>query len=293
MTVIKYDLMAKRKIWYIISLLIIIPGLISMAFQGLNLGIDFTGGNLLHFNFAEPADTEDIRNVLGQYGLEGSRIQSTDNREFIIRTVAINQDTVFNIMDSLRADVGEFESLRNELVGPVIGKELTTKALYALAIAAVAMVIYITYRFEFSFALAAIMAILHDALVTLSIFSIFQIEVDSAFVAALLTVIGYSINDTIVIFDRIRENLKYRKGGTLEHLVNTSVWQTMARSINTALTVIFVLIAMLIFGGETTKVFVLALLIGVISGAYSSVFNASPVWLEIKAWEKKRRRPTS
>jgi preprotein translocase subunit SecF len=293
MSEIRYDLMAKKKIWFIISLLVIIPGIISLAFQGLNQGIDFTGGNLLHFKFNQAADTQQVRTVLGEFGLEGSRIQAIDNREYIIRTTVIDQDTAASIMSSLSSEIGELETLRNELVGPVIGKELTTKALYALAIAAVIMVVYITYRFEFSFALAAVAAILHDVLVTLSIFSIFQIEVDSAFVAALLTVIGYSINDTIVIFDRIRENLKYRKGGTLEQLVNASVWQTMARSINTALTVIFVLVAMLLFGGETTKVFVLALLIGVISGAYSSVFNASPIWLEIKAWEKRHRHAAS
>jgi preprotein translocase subunit SecF len=282
--------MARKKIWFIISLVIIIPGIISLAFQGLNLGIDFTGGNLLHLKFDQPTDTQQVRAVLGEFRLEGSRIQAIDDREYIIRTTVINQDTVASVISNLRSAIGELETLRNEQVGPVIGKELTTKALFALAIAAVIMVIYITYRFEFSFALAAITAIFHDALVILSIFSIFQIEVDTAFIAANLTVIGYSINATIVIFDRIRENSKYRKGGTLEMLVNASVWQTMARSINTSLTVICVLLTMLLFGGETTKIFTLAFLIGVVSGLYSSVFLASSAWLEIKAWEKRRRR---
>ena len=286
----KYDLMARKKLWFIISLLVILPGIFSLAFQGLNLGIDFTGGAILHVKFDQATETSVIRESLSQYGLEGSTIQAVDNREFIIRTTVISADTLHSISQSFRDNIGSFDLLRNELVGPVIGKELTLKALYALLIASVLMVIYISYRFELSFAIAAIVAILHDALVVLSIFSIFQIEVGAAFVAAILTVIGYSINDTIVIFDRIRENLKYQKGGTLSELVNTSVWQTMARSINTALTVIFVLVAMLLFGGETTKNFILALLIGVISGAYSSVFNASPVWLEIKAWQRKRKR---
>ncbi|MBS4024103.1 MAG: protein translocase subunit SecF [Clostridia bacterium] len=293
MTEIRYDLMGKKKIWYIISLLVIIPGIISMVFQGLNLGIDFTGGNLLHLKFNQAADTQQVRTVLGEFGLEGSLIQTIDNREYIIRTTVIDQDTVTAIMGGLRAEIGELEILRNELVGPVIGKELTIKALYALAIATVIMVVYITYRFEFSFALAAIIAIIHDVLIILSVFSIFQMEINSYFMAAILTIIGYSVNDTIVIFDRIRENLRYHKGGTLEQLLNSSVWQTMARSINTALTVVFVLLPMMFFGGETTKLLVLALLIGVISGAYSSIFIASPVWLEIKAWEKRHRRVTS
>ncbi|MDW7675152.1 MAG: protein translocase subunit SecF [Bacillota bacterium] len=290
MTEIKYDLMKHKKLWFIISLLVIIPGLISLTFQGLNLGIDFTGGNLWHLKFTEVVDTAQVRQVLADYGLEGSTIQSISNNEYIIRTKVVDQDTTAAILNSFSSQVGSYESLRNELVGPVIGQELTLKALYALLIAAILMVVYITYRFEWSFAVAAIAAIMHDVLITLSVFSIFQIEIDSAFVAAILTVIGYSINDTIVIFDRIRENVKYRKSGTLEELVNASVWQTMGRSINTGLTVVFVLLAMLFFGGETTKVFVLALLIGVISGAYSSIFNASPIWLKLKGWEKKRKR---
>ena len=151
------------------------------------------------------------------------------------------------------------------------------------------MLIYITYRFEFKQGVAAIIAILHDALVVLGIFSILQLEVDSAFVAAILTIIGYSINDTIIIFDRIRENLKTRrKGETLEDLVNTSLWQTLARSINTVLTVMFVLLALYFLGGTTIKNFVLAMLIGVVSGAYSSIFNASPVWVDLKLREKRK-----
>lgn len=290
MSEIKYNIMAKKKIWFFISLLIIIPGIISLGFQGLNLGIDFTGGALFHVSFDQSVETIEVREVLTQYGLEGSRIQQVSDKEYIIRTVVIDTHMADQLFKSLEEDIGQFEVLRNELVGPIIGKELTLKAIYALLIASVLMVIYISYRFELSFAIAAIIAILHDVFVTLSMFSIFQIEVDSAFVAAILTVIGYSINATIVIFDRIRENLKYRQRGSLEQLANTSVWQTLARSINTALTVVFVLVSMLLFGGETTKVFILAMLIGVVSGAYSSVLIASPVWLQIKELQKKRKQ---
>lgn len=280
--------MAKRKTWFFLSLAIIIPGLISLAFQGLNLGIDFTGGNLWHIEFEEETYSHEVREVLSIHGLEGSQIQEVTASEYVIRSVLLERDEVDAVWESLEEEIGSFEMLRNEVVGPVIGKELTTKAIYALLIAAVAMGLYISYRFEFSFAIAAIIAIVHDALVTLSVFSILQIEVNSAFVAAILTVIGYSINDTIVIFDRIRENLKYKQSNKLVELVNRSVWQTMNRSINTSLTIIFVLLAMLIFGGQTLKPFILALLIGVISGAYSSVFIASPTWLEIKKLQKTK-----
>ncbi|MBS4024529.1 MAG: protein translocase subunit SecF [Clostridia bacterium] len=289
MAVVRYDLMRKKNTWFIISLLIIIPGIISLAIQGLNLGIDFTGGNLWHLRFIESTSPQEIRNILGQFGLEGSKIQSVSDQEYIVRMGVIEEKTAESVLSALDVGVGEFEMLRNEHVGPTIGREIANKAIVALVIAAAIMLAYITYRFEFSFAIAAIIALIHDVLVTLGIFSIFQIEVESAFIAAILTVIGYSINDTIVIFDRIRENLKYRKGGTLEQLVNASIWQTMTRSINTSLTLIFVLIAMLLFGGTTTKVFIMAMLIGVVSGAYSSIFIASPVWLEIKSWEKKKK----
>lgn len=160
----------------------------------------------------------------------------------------------------------------------------------ALAIASVLMVIYITFRFEFLFGIAAIIALLHDVFVTVGLFSIFWWEIDSAFIAAVLTIIGYSINDTIVIFDRIRENLhKRKKGQDLEDLVNNSVLQTMTRSINTVLTVVIVLVALLIFGGGTIRNFTLAMLIGVVSGAYSSIFNASPLWVEFRNFARKKK----
>ena len=150
------------------------------------------------------------------------------------------------------------------------------------------MVIYITFRFEFKQGIAAILALLHDTLLVIGIFSLFRIEVDSAFIAAILTIIGYSINDTIVIFDRIRENLRMRKKGqSLEDLVNLSIWQTLARSINTVLTVMFVLLALYFLGGATVKTFVLAMIIGVASGAYSSIFNASPIWVDLRLMDKK------
>lgn len=285
------NIMGRRKIWFAISLLVLIPGIISLLMQGLNLGIDFTGGSMIQVQFEKPATVEQVRGVLGRFDLAASSVvQPSDNNNMLIRTKTLEQDERNKIIDAFKSNIGNLTVQRDENVGPVIGKELARNALLALLLASVLMVIYITFRFEFKFAIAAILALLHDVFVVVGLFSIFQIEVDSSFVAAILTVIGYSINDTIVIFDRIRENLRgKKKGEDLETLVNRSVLETLTRSINTVLTVIFVLVALLFWGGETTKIFTLAMLIGVISGAYSSIFNASPIWVELKSLEKARR----
>jgi preprotein translocase subunit SecF len=180
--------------------------------------------------------------------------------------------------------------LRVEKVGAVIGSELTRQAALALLISWALMIVYITYRFEFKFAVSGIAALLHDILIVMGVFSLLHKEVDASFVAAILTIVGYSINDTIVIFDRIRENLKtYKKSDGLEELVNRSIWQTMTRSIYTVLTVVFATGALYLFGGETTKNFTLALLIGFASGAYSSIFNASQIWVTWRLYDEKRR----
>jgi len=276
------DFVGKRKIWYIISLLIIIPGLFSFLTQSLNYGIDFTGGNLLQIQFAQEVDDAQVRSSLGQFGLEKSKVQASEGNQFLIRTRILTEEENQQIITAFKKDLGQLEVLRNEKVDAVIGGELTRNAIMALIIASVFMVVYITIRFEFWFAIAAIIALLHDVLVTLGIFSLFRFPVDSAFVAAILTIIGYSINDTIVIFDRIRENLRIKKKDDLDTVVNLSINQTLRRSINTSLVVIMVLVSLLFLGGETTKTFSLALLIGAISGTYSSIFTASPIWIGLR-----------
>ncbi len=280
-----------RKIWYVLSIAVIIPGIISLFMQGLNLGIDFTGGTIMEVRFDKAVEAQDVRKAVDSIGLEGNKtIQQSGDRNYLIRTRALSQNESDKLFKGMQDKLGKVTLLRTDLVGPVMGKELAYKALLALFIASVLMVIYITIRFEFKQGIAAIIALLHDTLVVTGIFSLLQIEVDTAFVAAVLTIIGYSINDTIVIFDRIRENLRMRKKGeSLEDLVNKSLWQTLARSINTVLTVMFVLLAMYLLGGSTIKTFVLAMLIGVASGAYSSIFNASPLWVDFKLLEKRKR----
>lgn len=286
-----FHFIRRRKLFYLLSILFILPGLISLAVQGLNLGIDFSSGSIVEVRFDKAVSVQEVREIVKDQGMETSRIQQSGDRDFLVRTTKLTQEDSKNLMSAFEEKISPAILLRNEYVDPIISTELFWKALGALAAASVLMIIYISFRFEFKQGVAAIIALVHDALVVLGIFSLFQIEVDSAFIAAILTIIGYSINDTIVIFDRIRENLRMRKRGqSLEDLVNLSLWQTLTRSINTSLTVMFVLLAILFLGGETIKIFILAMLIGVISGTYSSMCNASPVWVDLKLMDKRGRQ---
>jgi preprotein translocase subunit SecF len=292
----KFDFIGKRYWWFALSALFMLPGLISMAVQGFNLGIDFTGGTLLDLKFAQPVTVAQVRDVLKDYRLEGSTIQlaagaKTDTSQNVfVRTHVLSEDERTAVLQGLKQKLGSFEVLRIEKVGAVIGSELTRQAIIALVVSWLLIIAYISWRFEFKFGISAIIALIHDCIVVLGIFSLFRLEVDASFVAAILTIVGYSINDTIVIFDRIRENLKtHRKTESFESLVNRSIWQTMTRSIYTVVTVLFCSVALYFFGGETTKNFALALTIGFVSGAYSSVCNASPVWVTLKEMSERRR----
>ncbi len=283
-----------RKIWYSISILILIPGIISLFLQGLNLGIDFTGGSLLDLKFSNPATVEQVRGVLDEFGLEGATIQQSDEDTFLIRTKELTEDESRGILSEFRNKLGEVTVQRDERVGAVIGKELIMRAFYALALSSVLIVIYVAWRFEFKQGVAAIAAVLHDVVIVLGVFSVFQLEVESDIIAAVLTIVGFSLMDTIIIFDRVRENnhLK-KKGEALEDIINRSLWQTMARSINTTMMILIVLIALLLFGGVTMQNMLLALLVGIFSGAYSSIFNAAPLWYDLKRLEKRGRPRTA
>jgi preprotein translocase subunit SecF len=271
----------RRKWFYILSLIVIIPGIISLMLQGLNLGIDFTGGSITHVKMPSEVTSADMRATISELGLEKAEVQKSGD-EFYLRTSELTQEETDELMQALRNEYQEVEFMSAESVGATIGGELTRNALLALGIALVLMLLYITFRFELSFGIAAVIDIIHNVLVVLGAFSIFQWEISSAFIAAILTVIGYSINDTIVIFDRIRENMRNKRKEDYEELVNRSVRQTLNRSINTVLTSSFPLVALLIFGGATIKLFVLAMLIGFVTGAYSSICIASSTWFEIK-----------
>lgn len=289
------NIIGRRKLWFILSLLIILPGLFSMAYHWvtvgtpLNLGIDFTGGNLIGIEFKKDVTESEIRGALESVGLEKSVIQLSGTKTALLRTHVLTDQQEAEVLKVLEEKVSPFDrsKLSMDKVGPVMGSELTRNAIYALLVAFTLKLIYIAFRFEFKFGISAIIALFHDILLVLGLFSIFWWEVDSAFVAAMLTVVGYSINDTIIIFDRIRENLKKRKKGQdIETLTNDSIMQTLTRSINTGLTTIFVLLALFVFGGSNIKYFILAMLIGIISGVYSSIFNAAPLWVVFRKMEK-------
>ena len=271
----------RRKVFYIISLLIIIPGLVSLVVNGLNLGIDFTGGSIVQVQMESSVQSAQVRSALKEIGMDRADVSKSGN-QFLIRTTELDQEQTRQLLDALESKFKNVEFLSAESVGASIGKELTNKAILAVIIAALAMLIYISLRFEWTFGVAAIVSEIHDVLFVLGLFSLFQWEINTPFIAALLTIVGYSINDTIVIFDRIRENLRMKRKEDYASLINRSIAQTLNRSINTVLTSLFALIALLVFGGGNIRYFILAMIIGFIIGAYSSIFVASPVWYDIK-----------
>ncbi len=271
----------RRKVFYIISLLIIIPGLVSLVMNGLNLGIDFTGGSIVQVQMDSSVRSAQVRSALKEIGMERADVSKSGN-QFLIRTTELDQEQTRQLLDALESKFKNVEFLSAESVGAAIGKELTNKAILAVIIAAFAMLIYITIRFEWTFGVAAIVSEIHDVLFVLGLFSLFQWEINTSFIAAILTVVGYSINDTIVIFDRIRENLRMKRKEDYANLVNRSITQSLNRSINTVLTSLFALVALLVFGGGNIRYFILAMVIGFVIGCYSSIFVASPVWYDIK-----------
>ena len=294
----KFDIAGHRKIWFLISLVLIIPGFICMGMRGFNFGIDFTGGTIIDLRFEQPVTLSDVRSSLAKYDLDGSTIQLAgaesgieSSENVMIRTVDLEENQRKEVMASLTQDVGPYTVLREEKVGATIGGELITNAVLALVISWALIILYVAYRFEWRFGVSAVLALIHDIIIVLAVFSLTQRQIDSSFIAALLTIVGYSINDTIVIFDRIRENLKlhFRRGGDINELVNRSIYQTLTRSLYTVFTVLFTTFALYYFGGETTKDFAFALLVGFASGCYSSIFIASQLWIELK--NRTERRP--
>jgi preprotein translocase subunit SecF len=295
----KFDIIGHRKIWYTLSLLIIIPGIVCMFIKGFNFGIDFTGGTIIDLKFSQPVEITQVREVLHAYNLgnnstiqlSGAATDVTSSQDVMIRTIDLEESERKAVMASLKEKLGDYTVLREEKVGATMGSELLLNALWATLLSWVLIVLYVSYRFEFRFGVAAVLALVHDILIVLSVFSLLQKQLDSSFVAALLTIVGYSINDTIVIFDRIRENLKlhFRRGGDINELVNHSIYQTLTRSIYTVCTVLFTTFALYYFGGETTKDFSFALLVGFTCGCYSSIFIASPLWVTFREWAEKKR----
>lgn len=273
----------RRYVWFALSLLMLAVCIISLSYQGLNLGIDFTGGTMFNIKFEQPTTQAAVSEALDSVGLTGQVQLSQNDTEAIIRTSPLEPEQRDAFLDALQEKAGTFdyENLGEDLVGPAIGAELRSNAFKAMVVAAILILAYVSVRFRFIYAVGAILALVHDIVITLGAFSIFQWQIEAAFIAAILTVFGYSINNTVVIYDRIRENEKrLKKKDSFEDMVDKSVWQNMGRSVKTTLTVLIALFAIFILGGASTKMFALAMIIGLISGLYTSVLIASQLVVE-------------
>ena len=290
------DVMGKKWWFFLLSLIIILPGLISLIMFGLKLGVDFTGGVVLEYKLEKNVSKEELKKDLTAQGLEVSSLVESGANTFIIKTKPTDTQKINQVKTGLSQSVGKVEEIRVENVGPTMGGETTKNAFIALVLASVMLVIYLAIAFRkvpkpassWRFGITAVVALLHDVLVVVGVFSIlgvlFGVEVDVLFVTAVLTIIGFSVHDTIVVFDRIRENLPKYLSKSFSEVANISITQTLARSLNTSLTVVFVLLALLLFGGDSLRWFIVALLVGIISGTYSSIFNATAL---LDLWEEK------
>ena len=295
MFIIKY-----RKIWYAFSLIIVIASLFSVFKFGLKQGIDFTGGALLEIEFAVKPDVSVIRQKIGELSLGNALVQPSGDKNIIVRMKDLTEEQHQKVL-STALSAGQGKEIRFDSIGPVIGKELKNKSITAMILVVIMIILYIAFAFRkvsrpissFYYGLMAVVALIHDVTLPAGVFAIlghyYGVEVDTLFVTALLTVLGFSVHDTIVVFDRIRENLRGGENkNNFENIVGSSVNQTIGRSINTSLTVILVLLAMFFLGGESTKYFSLALLIGVAIGTYSSIFLASPLLVTIQKLKDRK-----
>ena len=277
-----------------ISAVFLIISLVVFFVKGLNYGIDFSGGNLFQLKFEKSITLNQINNNLDeiaktihQVNPNSRKVQISEDNTVIIRTPELKESEKTEVLDNLKK-IGNFEINKEEKVGASVGEELKTSAILALSIGAVLIILYITFRFEFTFAVAAVAALFHDLIIAIGVIALLGYEIDTPFIAAILTILGYSINDTIVVFDRIRENMKRKNRGTFEQCLDKSVNQVMIRSLNTSVTTLFAIIAILVFGGDSLKTFIMTLLIGILAGTYSSVFIATPL---VYIFDKNKKGP--
>ena len=287
------DVIGKTKIWFAISGIIILIGVIAMLVDGFNWGIDFIGGTIMEFKIGKPFDTKDIIKILNEYKVKDYQIQKvgTKGDHVSIKTSPISHETQLSIIKDIekKYNLTEDDIIMSQQVGPSLGKEIKLGMIGAVLLASIAMFVYLGFRFEFTMSVAAVIGLLHDVLILISVYTIFNITMNAPFIAAVLTVFGYSVNDTVVIFDRIRDNLKIMRRSDYAKIANDSVNQTLTRSINTTLTTLIMLILMYFLGPKALKDFALPLLIGITSGTYSSIFISTPLWVLIKNREKRRK----
>ena len=303
------DIVGKRFWFFLISALVIIPGVVSLAIFGLELGVDFSSGTTMTFRFDAEVEQGQLRQVLADLGYDEAMIQRTGEGDFLVRTRQISSAERQELISGLEADLNSELTLRDSYtVSPIIATETGRNAAIAVGIAAVFMLFYIAWAFRrmpkpLRWGLCAIVALLHDVLVVMGIFSILGwvagVQIDAMFITGMLTVVGYSVNNTVVVFDRIRENVSKGISKDFEMTVNSSILETLGRSLNTSLTTLFVILAIFLFGGVTIHYFILVLLIGVIAGTYSSMCIASPLlviwdrgeWGRFVSWLPFAKKP--
>ena len=298
----KFDIVRKRRWFFLLSGAITVAGLIVFAFVGFNLGTDFKAGSRIELELNQPVNVAQVKTFIQEVGLpvgqDAITVAGVKGTTAVVRLPQILTAEQTAKITSLEKQMFPSSVAPSvETVDPVVARQTSRMAAISVLLASLFIVIYVAIRFEYRFAISGIVALLHDAFIVMSVFALLRLEVDLTFIAAVLTIVGYSINDTIVIFDRIRENLKIvspRTFDELQNVVNKSLWQTMTRSINTVFTVLLAAVMLYFFGGQAIHNFTFALIIGLISGAYSSIFIASPLWV---AWRgrtmKKTKRPAT
>ncbi len=279
-----------RKIFAIISSAIIILGLVMLAVNGLNYGIEFTGGTLIQVDMGEFIEVDEIKTIIDEYDTNASVVHAGDGQEEIMikSTEDFPNSTVAEIQDQFveKYDL-DTKNFQSEKVGPTMGDEIKNKALLSTLVATALMLLYISWRFQFKFGLAAIFALVHDILIMISVYTIFNIPVNNAFIAAILAVVGYSINDTIVIFDRIREETKLYPRESMENIIDNSIKKSLVRTVNTSITTFIAVLILYLLGVEDIRILALPLMVGVLAGTYSSLFVASPLLYEITKYKTK------
>lgn len=295
----RINYMRSAKYWLVFSLILTLVSIGALGFMGLNLGIDFTGGKMIDVQFKVDLTNAQVEDAVHAAVGQNASVQEAELKggetgsEWFIRTPELSEEQRTKLLDELKKN-GEYTIISEDDVSGAVSSELATKAGIALAIAAVLQIIYVWFRFEFKFGITAVLALVHDLVITLGLLALMRVQINSTFVAAILTVLGYSMNDTIVVIDRIRENLKFRKKGeTLEAMTTRSIQEVITRSLYTGVSVQAMLISMLVFGGDTIWDFAMTLLIGVTAGTYSSIFIASALWLFWHQWEDNRKKKLS
>jgi len=283
----KLNIIGRTKVWFILSSIVILISLVAVLIIGIKPGIDFKGGTLLDIEFEKTTTVSDVRDVLRKYDLADSVIQHSEGNEFLIRSKKIEQKTQDAILENFTKNFGVKEILDIQDVGPGWGAQVTRGAFLALAASLITILIYISFRFEYKMAFSAVAALFHDIIIAVGLYALFGREITPNMIAGLLTIFGYSLYDTIVVFHRIRENTKYLGKKRYSDMVNDSVNQVKMRSVNTSLTSLLPVICLLVFGGETLKDFALILTIGLTAGTYSSIFIASPL---LALWKEREPR---